>query len=119
MVHQPFTTSTPRAKREVKRYRSKSESFITDGLLFSFVTSEEFQEFGDEKNHFRDFSLQTLIRAEAVELLRPLGAMPYDQLRAADVLGEVTTSFELLHNDFTSLKNSFAQKSEQVNTESK
>lgn len=119
MVHQPFTFSTPRAKREVKRFRSKSESFISDGLLSSFITSEEFQKFGDEQNHYRDFSLQTLIRAEAVELLRPLGAMPYDQLRAADFLGEVATSFESLHNDFTALKDSFARMSEPVINESK
>lgn len=119
MVHQPFTTSSPRAKREVRRVRAKSETFISDGLLSSFVTSEEFTNFGDEGNHFRDFSLQTLIRAEAIELLQPVGALPYSQLRAADVLGSVTSSFDSLHSEFENLKSSFAQKNEQVNSESK
>lgn len=101
MVHQPFTKSAPRVKREVQRLRVKTESFVTDGLLSTYVTNEQFDKFGDENNHYRDFSLQTLIRAQAVELLKPVGALPYQSLKAADVLGEVTASFDNLHTEFS------------------
>lgn len=90
--------------RLVPRQRKKAESFVTDGILSSFETIEDFNEFGDEHSHFRDLSLRSIIKAEAVDLLKPLGALPYDMLRAADKLGEFTGSLDDFGKSFDVFK---------------
>lgn len=99
MVHQPFIFALPfDKKRFCKRTRAVAQTFLHDGLLDSFETFNEFDKHGDENNHFRDFSLQTLIKAEAVELLKPIGTLPFDALRSADVLTSAVGSFDNLAN---------------------
>lgn len=97
MVHQPFCFFHLMEKKRLRpRVRAIAQTFLHDGLLDSFQTFDEFAEFGDESNHFRDYSLQTLIKAEAIELLKPVGTLPYDALRSADVLTSAVGSFDNL-----------------------
>lgn len=123
MVKSYFSKVRPKVERFVMRTRQKKETFLHSGILDSFTVSEEFKDFGDEQNHFRDFSLQSIIRAEAIDLLKPVGALPYDALRAADVLEVVTDSFDKLHSAFTDkvneIKESAAQSSAPVDVEKK
>lgn len=99
MVHQPISAAYVRPPRVVKRKKQVNETFLSDGLISSFTHHDEFEEFGDETFHFRDFSLQSIVKAQAVELLKPLGSLPYDALKAADVLTSAVGNFENLHDE--------------------
>lgn len=113
-----YNLVSPHETRIAKRCRKKSESFVTDGILSSYDVVEEFDKFGDEGTHFRDLSLRSIIKAQSVDLLQPLGALPYDQLKAADKLGEFTGTFDSLAQDFDSLKKCQAKISEVTPTPS-
>lgn len=105
--HRPYIKHVPRT-------RSKTETFLHDGLLDSFVTEKEFETFGDESNNFRDFSLRSVISAEAVELLQPVGMLPYDRLRAADKLGTFVSSFDGFSQSVEDLKANIAAKQNEI-----
>lgn len=70
----------------------KVKTFFSDGLLSSVVTHEEGEAYPDSKARFRDFSLQSLVQAEAYDLLKPLGSVPMDVLSAHDTANTVALS---------------------------
>lgn len=70
----------------------KVKTFFNDGLLSSVVTHEEGEAYPDSKARFRDFSLQSLVQAEAYDLLKPLGTVPMDVLKAHDTANTVALS---------------------------
>lgn len=69
------------------KVKQKIETFVRGGLVDSFCKDEEIKDFGDEHMHWRDYGLQTLISAEAVELLQPMPVVSLSALSAADKLG--------------------------------
>lgn len=70
----------------------KVKTFFSDGLLTSVVTHEEGEAYPDSKARFRDFSLQSLVQAEAYDLLKPLGSVPMDVLSAHDTANTIALS---------------------------
>lgn len=70
--------------REVKITRVVPVSTLRGGLIHTELTHQVVKEFGDEHQNFRDFSLQTLIQVQAVDLLKPFGTIPVSKFTALD-----------------------------------
>lgn len=98
-ILKPRTRSKSVPMARVPRLKETIKSFVHDGLVSSFVTSEEFTKFGDEHQHFRDYSLQTLVQAEARDLLQPMPVISLNALSAADTADLSTIAVARLHDE--------------------
>lgn len=106
-------THLPRKKQVVK-------SFYHDGLVDSFVTVEEFKDFGDEHQNYREYSLQSIINAEAVQLLQPCPVVSLSTLAAADHIGSISgsiTQLDTLAKSLTSQQSENSTVVESTKTE--
>lgn len=70
--------------RDVILTRVVPVTILRSGLLQTELTHQEVKEFGDEHQNFRDYSLQTLLQVQAVDLLKPFGTIPVSKFTALD-----------------------------------
>lgn len=70
--------------REIRITKVVPVTTLRGGLLHTEITHQESKEFGDEHQNFRDYSLQTLIQVQAVDLLKPFGTIPVSRFTAID-----------------------------------
>lgn len=59
------------------------KTLLCDGLVTSIVTHED-AVINDLHQNYRDYSIQTLLNVQAVDLLKPVGSIPVDKFAALD-----------------------------------
>lgn len=96
--------------------RRPVEKSIMDenGFIKTVISFEESLDHGDEKSNYRDYSIQTLISVNAIELLKPVGTLPMSQLSASDLLGDVDVTLANITSRLDDIKKAVAAKSETV-----
>lgn len=105
--------SAPRSRVNVPpivtlpKLRQVNENYLTNGLVTS-ITRTEIYEDTDLHHDFRDFSLRTLIQLEALDLLKEVGTIPVDSLRAADNATRVAASVSDFRAGLDDLKSRIA-----------
>lgn len=59
------------------------KTLLCDGLVTSIVTHED-AVINDLHQNYRDYSIQTLLNVQAIDLLKPVGSIPVDKFAALD-----------------------------------
>lgn len=59
------------------------KTLLCDGLVTSIVTHED-AVINDLHQNYRDYSIQTLLNVQAIDLLKPVGSIPVDKFSALD-----------------------------------
>ena len=93
--------------------RPVHETLVDDnGLIKTIVVPKVFTDFDDLTTNFRAYSVQTLLKVEAVDLLKPLGSIPSSRLSAVDALGQIDVSLENLGSTIERLKSMISESNE-------
>lgn len=99
---QPRTRSKSCPVVKIPKVKQVIESFTNNGLVTSFLREKEFTKFDDEHQHFRDYGIQTLLAAQATELLQPMPSVNIDALKASDSAALSTVAIGRIYDEFKS-----------------
>lgn len=90
--------------RKVRITKVVPVTTLRGGLLHTEITHQESKEFGDEHQNYRDYSLQTLIQVQAVDLLKPFGTIQVSRFAALDSADSALVSMSDYNEKLSALK---------------
>lgn len=90
--------------RDVRIIKVVPVTTLRGGLLHTEITHQESKEFGDEHQNYRDYSLQTLIQVQAVDLLKPFGTIQVSRFAALDSADSAFVSMSDYNEKLSALK---------------
>lgn len=97
------------------------KTLLCDGLVTSIVTHED-AVINDLHQNYRDYSIQTLLNVQAIDLLKPVGSIPVDKFAALDNVESVAMQMSNFNEQLNEIKqriNAAAGSATSTNVESK
>lgn len=79
------------------------KTLLCDGLVTSIVTHED-AVINDLHQNYRDYSIQTLLNVQAIDLLKPVGSIPVDKFAALDNVESVAMQMSNFKEQLDELK---------------
>lgn len=79
------------------------KTLLCDGLVTSIVTHED-AVINDLHQNYRDYSIQTLLNVQAIDLLKPVGSIPVDKFAALDNVESVAMQMSNFNEQLNELK---------------